>query len=75
MMTEDDRKALRRKLGEAVMAIQADFAHHEPAEIIPEIIAALLSLANYIMRCNAHLSRQDFLDACEAAAREGDTQH
>lgn len=71
-MTPEERKEFRRKLANAVLAIQgeATAAGMPPVVFIYEMIAALLSLAAFTAANNAHLSRAGFLKAARAAADE-----
>ena len=67
-----DRRMLRHEIGSAVLEQQNAWREKgEPLEVvIPEIIAALLSLAAYVAKENALLKRDDFMEACAAAALE-----
>jgi len=72
MMTDEQRKQLRRAIGNAVrheQDIRAE-AGMPPNVVLSEILAALLSLAAYISGHNAGLSYYGFMAACEAAAAE-----
>jgi hypothetical protein len=66
-MTDDERGEFRRKLGAAVLAIQDEYKDREPLEIIPELIAALMSLAVHVAKNNAGMSSFKFALAAESA--------
>jgi len=67
-----DRDAFRRKLGQAVIALQNDqqTAGLPLTVVLPEMIAALMSLAAYIACRNAKLSKNDFQRCARTAALE-----
>ncbi|HMF29543.1 MAG TPA: hypothetical protein VKE42_12260 [Candidatus Cybelea sp.] len=71
-MTPEQRKEFRRAIGHAVINIQAEqMATGQPPEIvIPELIAALLSLAAHVSHDNMYLTRERFDLACRLAADE-----
>jgi hypothetical protein len=64
------RRDIRKAIGAAAFAAQERHKDLEPSVVLPEIIAALLSLASYIASENANLSQVDFLKACIEAAEE-----
>jgi hypothetical protein len=65
-----EAQEFRRRIGGGVLDAQmyAKDIGASPEEVIPEIIAALLSLAAYVTENNASLCREDFLAACLKAA-------
>jgi hypothetical protein len=67
-----DRKGFRHKVGGAMIAIQNDeMARGMPVTVVlPEMIAALMSLAAHIAKGNAHLSKADFQRCAREAAKE-----
>jgi len=67
-----DRKAFRHKIGGAVIAAQNDeIARGTPVTVVlPELIAALMSLAAHIAKGNAQLSKPDFQRCAREAAKE-----
>ncbi len=70
-ITDEERKNLRRTIGQAVISVQDELRHYEfPAVVIPEILAALLSLAAFIAAKNAGMSRFQFEEAAALAADE-----
>jgi hypothetical protein len=70
-MTETQRTAFRRKLGEAVLSIQNESAGIVPPDVmIPELIAALMSLAAHVSANNANMSSYKFAVACEFARKQ-----
>lgn len=70
-MTREQVVKFREHLGRALMTIQNHYTSaFKPYEVLPQMIAALVSLAAYIARNNANLSRTNFRDVCEAAADE-----
>jgi hypothetical protein len=69
-MTDEQRHILRSNIGLGVKAAQDQFKHLTPEEVIPEIIAALLSFAAYTALHNANMRRIDFRMAYEAAITE-----
>ena len=70
-MTEDERAILRAEIGTAVLKVQSQYrGRRTPEEIIPEIIAALISFAAFIARENANLSHEHFLGVCLEAAKD-----
>jgi hypothetical protein len=64
------RRDIRKAIGTAVFDAQERHKDLNPGVVLPEIIAALLSLASYIASENANLSQLDFLRACIEAAAE-----
>jgi len=72
-LTNEQRDHLRTEIGKTVIALQNELVNsHEAADVLPEIIAALLSLASYIARNNAGLEPYQFMQACYVAAAEED---
>lgn len=70
-MTDEERKAFRRKLGRAVLDIQAATAADMPVVVfLPEMISALLSLAAYMTNHNAQLGKHDWHRMSRMAALE-----
>lgn len=69
MMTVEQRTAFRLKIGAAVLAAQDEARDNGIAEdvVIPEVIAALISLAAYVAKNNASMSSYKFSVACEVA--------
>lgn len=66
-----DRQQLRQELGGAVLRIQNSYrVDHQPEEVLPELIAALLSLAWFVSKNNADLNEVGFLQACLEAVKE-----
>jgi len=71
MMTPEQRIEFRRALGRAVIGVQNEMQpQHHLNVLIPELIAALLSLAAYVAHENAHVSRARFDRSCRMAADE-----
>jgi hypothetical protein len=72
MMKPDDAKTLRLTIGRSIMAVQDEAREegYEVKEVLPEIIAALLSLANNIRKRNCGISDLDFIRGCLVAAGE-----
>jgi len=68
-LTTDERIAMRRTIGAAVLRAQKDFHDKGPDVVVPEIIDALLSLAANISRVSAELPSGAFLHACKIATR------
>jgi hypothetical protein len=70
-MTDNERKLFRKEIGEAMLAAQDRWCHDRtPEEVVPEMIAALLSLAHYIARNNTGMSSIDFIEAAVEVTRE-----
>jgi len=69
-MNDVERRVMSQHIGAAVLAVQEKFRDRGPEEVIPEIIATLLSLAAFVSYKHAGLSRQHFMHACEVAAEE-----
>ena len=67
-----DRQAFRRELGQAILDIQDEYqADGVPSvTFVLEMIAALMSLAAYIAKHNAHLSRTDWMRVAREGAKE-----
>jgi hypothetical protein len=70
IMTPEERGEFRRKLGAAVLAIQDQYRDREPIVFIPELIAALMSLAVCVAKNNAGMSSFKFALAAETARAE-----
>jgi hypothetical protein len=70
LLGELERKELRLRIGNSILDAQAAFRSRGPAVMIPEIIAALMSLAVRIAKHNANLDRAAWDEACAQAARE-----
>lgn len=72
MVNEDDRKEMRRGIGDAVMYGQTflQMKNYSTPDVIVELIAALLSLAAFLSKSNANLDRDEFELACSVAANE-----
>jgi len=67
-----DIKELRREIGFVVIEEQNIFkATYPPEVVLPEIVAALLSLAHNIALSNMGIDNLQFLEACIEAAKEG----
>ncbi len=69
MMDVKQREALRSQIGDAVIAVQKDYGRMGPAVVVPEIIAALLSLAAYVSRRYTDMTEEHFMDICTTAAK------
>ena len=71
-MTELHRKELRRLIDRGTMEAQhyARVHGYQVEDVIPEVIAALLSLASYTAKHNAGLSPDDFILATNVAMNE-----
>jgi hypothetical protein len=71
-MTSNDelRWDIRSVIGAAVFGAQERHRDLNPGVVLPELVAALLSLANNIAHHNLKLSQLDFLKACIEAAAE-----
>jgi len=69
-MTEADRELLRAQLALPIVTVQNRLRERGiPVEdVIPEVIAALLSLAAHVARENADMTAKQFIDACGATA-------
>ena len=66
-----DRKDFRRRLGRVILDLQDRYkADHTAAEILPELISALVSLAILLSREGAQLKRDQFLEICLIALDE-----
>lgn len=70
MITEEDRQRMRNVLGRAVLTIQDKNRHHNPSEVMPEIISALMTLAAFISDQNLGIGRDNFLTIAKAVADE-----
>lgn len=58
-------------IGYSVLGIQNHFEDRfGPDVLVPEILAALLSLAGYIARNNVGISEHDFMEVAKAASEE-----
>lgn len=71
-MTDAHRKHLRLLIAGGAIEAQyyARVQGYSAEEAIPEIIAALLSLASHTAKYNASLSPNDFLTAANVAVNE-----
>jgi hypothetical protein len=71
-MNEDTRAVFRARIGAGLLSVQRDYmATHPPEEVLPEFIAALLSLAAFIAHNNANLKPLDFMHvAVQTAIKE-----
>lgn len=71
-MTPDERTMYRREVGLAIMEIQTRqiIAGHEPADVGPETVAALLSLATHIADVDLRISKSEFKAVCAKAFAE-----
>lgn len=71
-MTDEERKAFRRKLGQAVLDIQEECAAAGMPVVVflPEMISALLSIAAYLTNQNAKLGKHDWHRMSRTAANE-----
>lgn len=69
MMRPEDTKALRRPIGEAIIAAQdaARAKGYDGHEIAADVLAALISLAAHIMH-TLEMSREQFLEGCRCVA-------
>jgi hypothetical protein len=73
MITDEQRIALRKELGNAILQIQASRGLRsaqpwDPAEFIAELLSAMLSLSAMMAQINALLDKETFLSICEYAA-------
>jgi hypothetical protein len=79
-MTSEERKKLRSEMGEAWISIQDKYKDREPAEIVPEMVAAWTGLAWFIAKTALHMDSEEFIDAtvfaikAEEAARTAKEQ-
>jgi hypothetical protein len=70
-MTDAERKLFRKEIGGVMLSVQDRWRRDlGPEEVVPEMIAALLSLAHYIARSSTGMSSIDFIDAAVEVARE-----
>lgn len=61
----------RRKMAARLIELQNEMlVSHDRASVIPNMVAGLLSLACFIARKNANMSRADLERTCEAAIDE-----
>lgn len=71
MMKPADVKQLRRMIGYSTLDVQRVFEdRYGPEIVVPEIMAALLSLAGYIARNNIGITMHDFMEVAKAASEE-----
>jgi hypothetical protein len=72
MFTATERATLRARIGTAFLGVQQDYQRqgYEPAQVMPEIVAALLSLAAMVACENAGIGPRGFVLASRVAARE-----
>jgi hypothetical protein len=70
-MSREQILEFRRKLAERMILLQNEtLVAHDKASVIPNMIAGLLSLASFIARKNANMSRADLERVAEAAINE-----
>lgn len=74
-MSREEILEFRRKLAERMILLQNEaLVSHDKASVIPNMIAGLLSLASFIARKNANMSRSDLERVAEAAINENYTR-
>jgi hypothetical protein len=67
----DEVRTFRRRIAMQMLDIQNEFLRsHDKPTVIPNMIAALLSLAAFIARKYANMSRANLERVCEAAIDE-----
>ena len=72
-MNDKDRKMLRAHLGGFVLDVQqALSARYKPEDCVPEIAAALASLATHIARYNLQITREDYNTMMDLAWKENE---
>jgi hypothetical protein len=70
-MDDAARALLRRRLGEAVMAVQDDYRlRYRVEDVLPELLAALMSLAAFVANHNCNMRAVQFDQLCEAVREE-----
>jgi hypothetical protein len=70
ILTHEERKRLRLSIGQSVLELQKRYPDHHPAEVVPEFIAALLSLAAYMAAKNVGMTAAEFMRRCEIVRGE-----
>jgi hypothetical protein len=72
MFTKSERATLRAKIGTAFLGVQEDYRKQGYAadQVVPEIVAALLSLTAMIASESAGMGPAGFILASRVAARE-----
>lgn len=70
-MSREQIYEFRRKLAERLILLQNEMlVSYDKASVVPNMIAGLLSLASFIARKNANMSRADLERVAEAAINE-----
>jgi len=69
-MTDEERKDLRRRLGRAIIEVQDNHQSIDLHILLPELIAALLSLAANIAYKNTCMNRHGFEAMVKIAIEE-----
>jgi hypothetical protein len=70
-MTRQDILEFRRKMAERLITLQNEtLLVHDRASVVSNMIAGLLSLASFIARKVAHMTRSDLERVCETAIDE-----
>lgn len=64
-MDDEQRKNFRREIGQAIVAVQTANAHYGPDVLLPELTAALVSLAAYLAHLNLQLRPEQFNHLCD----------
>jgi hypothetical protein len=69
-LTEQEQYLIRTYLADATMRIQRELGSpkHGPDELLPSVLAQLISLAHMIATINLGLSEEDFIEACMAGS-------
>ena len=68
-MNDIERADLHRKLSDQILTVQEDYKHLPPEDVLPELVAALISLAAFISNKNMGRDALHFVLLCILEAR------